>query len=32
MQDMMNGAYNTEILQERLNAIVKSFDKLSKGY
>ena len=22
----------TEILQERLNAIVKSFDKLSKGY
>ena len=33
-QDFFNahGAYNTEILQERLNAIVKSFDKLSKGY
>ena len=32
MQDMMNGAYNTELLQERLDRIVKSFDKLSKGY
>lgn len=32
MQDMMNGAYNTAILQERLDQIVKSFNKLSKGY
>lgn len=32
MQDMMNGAYNPEILKERLDKIVKSFDKLSKGY
>jgi hypothetical protein len=32
MQDMMNGAYNTELLQERLDRIVKSFDKLRKGY
>nr|DAU82630.1 MAG TPA: hypothetical protein [Caudoviricetes sp.] len=32
MQDMMNGAYNTEILKERLNQIVESFEKLSKGY
>lgn len=32
MQDMMNGVYNTEILQERLDQIVKSFNKLSKGY
>ena len=32
VQDMMNGAYNTELLQERLDQIVKSFDKLSKGY
>ena len=32
MQDMMNGVYNTAILQERLDRIVKSFDKLFKGY
>ena len=32
MQDMMNGAYNPEILKERLDKIVQSFDKLSKGY
>ena len=32
VQDMMNSAYNTELLQERLDRIVKSFDKLSKGY
>ena len=32
MQDMMNGAYNPEILKERLDKITKSFDKLSKGY
>lgn len=32
MQDMMNGAYNSEILKERLDQIVKSFDNLSKGY
>lgn len=31
-QDMMNGAYNPEILKERLDKIVKSFEKLSKGY
>jgi len=29
---MMNGAYNPEILKERLDKIVHSFDKLSKGY
>ena len=32
MHDMMTGVYNTEILQERLNHIVESFEKLSKGY
>ena len=32
MQDMMNGAYNNELLSERLNEIVKSFEKLGRGY
>lgn len=32
MQDMMNGTYNTKLLQERLDRIVESFNKLSKGY
>lgn len=27
-----NDAFNPEILKERLDKIVKSFDKLSKGY
>lgn len=32
MQDMMNGAYNHALLQERLDEIVKSFEKLGRGY